>query len=174
MFKTTFFLPAVAVAVTALFAGPVQAAETAYTAKLNGQANVPTPLETTAEGELSLVVSADKRSIRYRVTVKNIENVAAADLHLGPATANGPLVVKLFPVGGAAPKKGPFSGELAQGTFDAADLTGPMAGASLAELIEQIEAGNAYCNVHTNDGKDPPNSGPGDYRLGEIRGQVTK
>jgi hypothetical protein len=27
-------------------------------------------------------------------------------------------------------------------------------------------------NVHTSDGMDPPNSGPGDYRLGEIRGQI--
>jgi hypothetical protein len=33
-------------------------------------------------------------------------------------------------------------------------------------------AGNTYVNVHTYDGVDPPYSGPGDYRIGEIRGQV--
>jgi hypothetical protein len=61
---------------------------------------------------------------------------------------------------------------LAEGTFDASDLIGPLAGADLEELLEQIRAGSAYLNVHTNDGVDPPNSGPGDYRLGEIRGQI--
>ena len=33
-------------------------------------------------------------------------------------------------------------------------------------------SGNAYVNVHTNDGVDPPNTGPGDFPGGEIRGQV--
>jgi len=174
MFKTTFLLPAVAVALTGLVGGPAQSAETTYTVKLTGKAQLPAPIETPAEGELSLVVSADGRSIRYVLTVKDLENASAADLHLGPTVANGPLVAKLFPVGNAAPKKGPFSGVLAQGTIDAADLIGPLAGGSLSELTEQMAAGNAYCNVHTNDGKDPPNSGPGDYRLGEIRGQITK
>jgi hypothetical protein len=35
-------------------------------------------------------------------------------------------------------------------------------------LLEQVRAGSAYLNVHTNDGVDPPNSGPGDYRLGPV------
>jgi hypothetical protein len=47
-----------------------------------------------------------------------------------------------------------------------------LAGSPLSDLIEEIRGGNAYANVHTNDGVDPPNSGPGDYRLGEIRGQI--
>jgi hypothetical protein len=47
-----------------------------------------------------------------------------------------------------------------------------MLGGSLADLVEQIKAGNSYANIHTSDGTDPPNSGPGDYRLGEIRGQI--
>ena len=59
-----------------------------------------------------------------------------------------------------------------KGTLDAGDLIGPLTGAKLEELIEQIQEGNTYCNVHTNDGTDPANSGPGDYRLGEIRGQI--
>jgi hypothetical protein len=42
----------------------------------------------------------------------------------------------------------------------------------LDALIEQIEAGEAYVNVHTNDGVDPANSGPGDFPGGEIRGQI--
>jgi hypothetical protein len=93
-------------------------------------------------------------------------------MHLGPDTANGPSVVKLFPVHGAAAKKGPFSGVLAEGTITAGDLIGPMLGSPLADLIEQIRDGNSYVNVHTDDGSPPANSGPGDYRYGEIRGQI--
>lgn len=171
MHKTTSLFTALALALVGLV-GPAQAAEATYTAKLTGGAHVPDPITTTAEGDLQLVVSADGRSISYVVTVKDLVNAAAADLHLGPPSANGPLVAKLYPVGGAAPKKGPFSGVLAKGTLDASDLIGPFTGAKLEELIEQIRDGNAYINVHTNDGMDPPNSGPGDYRLGEIRGQI--
>lgn len=171
MYRTKSLVTALAVALLGL-AGPAQGAETTYTAKLTGAAHVPDPITTTAEGELQLVISADGRSISYVVTVKDLVNAAAADLHLGPPGANGPLVAKLFPVGGAAPKKGPFTGVLAKGTVDAGDLIGPLTGAKLEELIEQIRDGNTYCNVHTNDGMDPPNSGPGDYRLGEIRGQI--
>ena len=159
-------------AVLALAASSASSAETTYTAKLSGSEHVPDAVETDATGDLQLVVSADGRKVRYVVTVKDLLNPAAADMHLGPAGANGPLVVKLFPVGGTAPKKGPFSGVLAQGTFDASNLIGPLAGADLEELLEQVRTASAYINVHTNDGVDPPNSGPGDYRLGEIRGQI--
>jgi hypothetical protein len=39
-------------------------------------------------------------------------------------------------------------------------------------LIAAMESGNAYANVHTNDGVAPPNTGPGDSPGGEIRGQI--
>jgi len=164
-------VPLVTAALT-VAASTAWSAETTYTAQLTGSEQVPEPIKTDATGTLELVVSADGRKVRYVVTVKDMLNPAAADVHLGPAGANGPLVVKLFPAGGAAPKKGPFSGVLAQGTFDASDLIGPLAGADLEELLEQVRTASAYINVHTNDGVDPPNSGPGDYRLGEIRGQI--
>ncbi len=164
-------VPLIAAAL-AMVSSAASSAETTFTATLTGGENVPEAIKTDATGDLKLVVSADGRKVRYVVTVKDILNPAAADVHLGPAGANGPLVVKLFPARGAAPKKGPFSGVLAEGTFDASDLIGPLAGADLEELLEQVRAGSAYLNVHTNDGVDPPNSGPGDYRLGEIRGQI--
>jgi hypothetical protein len=166
------FLPSLAAAALAVAAAPALAADTTYGAKLTGDAHVPVPIKTDATGKLELVVSADGKSISYVLTLAGIENPAAGDLHLGPVGANGPLVVKLFPVGDARPKKGPFSGVLAQGRIDANDLIGPLAGAPLSDLLEQLAEGNAYVNVHTSDGVDPPNSGPGDYRLGEIRGQI--
>jgi hypothetical protein len=161
-----------AVAALALTALPALAAEVTYTVELTGQANVPDPIKTPASGQAQFVVSADGKSVSYVLTVKDLDNASAGDLHLGSRGQNGPLVVKLFPIGGASPKKGPFSGVLAQGKFDASDLIGPMAGASLGELLEMMSEGNVYINVHTSDGMDPPNSGPGDYRLGEIRGQI--
>lgn len=162
-------LAAAALAMATSSASP---AETTFMATLSGSEHVPEAIKTDATGELKLVVSADGRKVRYELTVKDLSNIAAADVHLGPAGANGPLVVRLFPVRGASPKKGPFSGVLAEGTFDASALIGPLAGADLEELLEQVRTGNAYINVHTSDGLDPPNSGPGDYRLGEIRGQI--
>jgi hypothetical protein len=159
-----------AVAALSLVATTLPAEEASFSATLDGKANIPDPIATAASGELKLHLAADGRSIRYEVVVKDLVNATSADLHVGPTNANGPLVVKLFPAGDAAARKGPFSGVLAQGTFTASNLTGPMNGASLADLVEEIAAGNTYCNVHTNDGADPPNSGPGDYRLGEIRG----
>lgn len=174
MYERTSLFAALAVAALGLSAAVAQAAEITYTAKLGGAAHVPEPIKTSAEGDLKLVVSADGRSIRYVLTVKDILNASAGDLHLGTAGANGPLVVKLFPVGGAVPKKGPFSGVLAQGTIDAGDLIGPLKGEKLEVLLEELSDGNAYVNVHTNDGSDPPNTGPGDYPLGEIRGQIVK
>ncbi len=151
---------------------PVQAAENSFSATLSGDAHVPDPVSTPATGDVKLTIAPDGKSVSYVITVKNLTNAAAGDLHLGPAGANGPLVVKLFPVGGAKAKKGPFSGVLAEGSFGGSDLIGPLTGAGLDELIDQIRSGNTYVNVHTNDGQDPPNSGPGDFRLGEIRGQI--
>lgn len=155
-----------------LAAIPAGAEEASFGAKLTGTAQLPEPVDTKATGALELVVSADGKKIAYKLTVSDIRNPAAADMHIGPDSANGPVVAKLFPTNGAAPRKGDFSGVLAQGTLDASDLVGPFNGASIADLLAEIQDGNAYVNVHTNDGVDPPNSGPGDYRLGEIRGQI--
>ncbi len=158
---------AAAMLALAALSSPV-AAET-FTAELTGAASIPDPIQTPASGRLELTVIDNGQAISYVLTVTDIQNVTEGDIHLGPANANGPLVAKLFHGG---PKKGKFSGVLAQGKINASSLLGSMKGASLGELLEQIRAGNAYVNVHTSDGMDPPNSGPGDYRLGEIRGQI--
>jgi hypothetical protein len=160
----------VAAALLALAAFPAPAADVTYTVELSGANNVPDPIKTPASGVLELRVSPNGQSVSYVLTVKDIENVSEGDIHLGPAGTNGPLVVKLFHSN--APKKGPVNGVLAEGKFTAADLLGSMKGAPLGELLEMFADGNAYVNVHTSDGLDPPNSGPGDYRLGEIRGQI--
>ena len=172
IFTTRHTLLAFAAAALALAATSSVAEESRFSARLSGASELPEPRDTKATGELEIVVSPDGQSLAYKLTVTNLANPASADLHLGPATANGPLVVKLFPAHGATARKGPVSGVLVEGRIVAGDLAGPMAGSAIDELVEQIRDGNAYVNVHTSDGMDPPDSGPGDYRLGEIRGQI--
>jgi len=83
---------------------------------------------------------------------------------------NGPITVFLY--GLVASGGGRVNGVLAQGTITAANFIGPLAGATMDDLIAAMQAGNAYVNVHTNDGIDPPNTGPGDFPGGEVRGQI--
>jgi hypothetical protein len=171
MFKTRSVLITL-VAAVACIAIPAQAADSVFTAAMDGAQCLPDPIKTPATGTVELRVSADGKKIDYKITVDKLANPSQADLHLGAASQNGPAVVKLWPKAGGAAKRGEFSGVLAEGTIDSGDFAGSMAGSSIAELIEEIRAGNSYVNVHTYDGVDPPYSGPGDYRVGEIRGQL--
>jgi hypothetical protein len=156
----------------ALFAlaGAVQA-NPVYKAAMDGKQMQPEPIQTVATGAVEFAVSADGKSIAYKLSVDRLTNPSAADVHLGPPSQNGPVVARLYP-NGKGGKKGEFSGVLAEGRLTSADLTGPLTGASMADLIAEIAAGDVYVNVHTNDGIEPANSGPGDFRLGEIRGQL--
>lgn len=141
---------------------------------LNGRNEVPSR-ETRAQGEAFFRISDDGQSVSYRLIVANIDNVFMAHIHLASAGVNGPIVVWLFP--STAPVPGPLGGgrldgPIAEGTFSAADLVGPLAGHPLGELLDAIRSGGAYVNVHTNDGVDPANTGAGDFPAGEIRGQL--
>jgi len=169
MFKSRNVLISL-VAAAACLAIPAQAAESVFTAAMDGAQCLPDAIKTPATGTVELRVSADGKKIDYKITLDKLLNTSQADLHLGPASQNGQVVVKLWPQGNAAAKRGEFTGVLTEGSFDAGDFVGPMTGSTMAEFIEEIRAGNTYVNVHTYDGVDPPYSGPGDYRAGEIRG----
>jgi hypothetical protein len=109
--------------------------------------------------------------VSYKLIASNIDNIVQSHIHVGSPTVNGPIVVFLYglvPAGG-----GRHDGVLAEGTFTAANLIGPLAGHPLADLLSALEAGNTYVNVHTNDGVAPTNTGPGDFPGGEIRGQIS-
>jgi hypothetical protein len=149
-----------------------RADEKVFHADLDGQQTQPEPTKTQATGTLELRLAPDGKHVEYKITVHDLSNASAADIHLGGTAQNGPWVAKLFPKNGAAAKKGPYSGVLVEGSLSAADFAGPLAGAPLSDLIDELEAGNVYANVHTSDESEPANSGPGDYRLGEIRGQL--
>ena len=127
-----------------------------------------------ALGRANFYVGQGGETLGYRLSVTKIENVTQAHIHLAPPGANGDIVVWLYPstaAGPAAPPGGgPVNGSIAQGVITAANLIGPLAGMEISDLIEELQSGNAYVNVHTNDGVDPANTGPGDFPGGEIRG----
>jgi hypothetical protein len=151
-----------------MIAGVAIAADVATT-HLRGSEEVP-PRETRATGQAIFRLSNDGSSIEYRLVVANIENVTMAHIHQAPAGENGPVVVTLF--GPVAANGGRRSGVLATGTITAASLSGPLAGQSLSALVDAMRAGNTYVNVHTSDGAEPPDTGPGDFPGGELRGQI--
>jgi len=138
-------------------------------ATLSGAEEVPAR-PTLARGEATFHRSADGNSLTYRLIVANIQNVVASHIHIGAAGTNGPVAVFLF--GPAVPGGGRLDGVIAEGVITAANLIGPLAGATLDDLIAAMQAGNAYVNVHTNDGIGLPNTGPGDFPGGEVRGQI--
>ena len=125
---------------------------------------------TEATGQLNMKVSEDGLSIEYKLIASNIDNVVASHIHQGPVGSAGPAVVFLY--GNAPAGGGRHDGILSEGTITAANLIGPLANQPLSALIDLIHSGNAYANVHTNDGIGATNTGPGDYPGGEIRGQV--
>ncbi len=164
---------AIAALVSALLAAPVIRADdnegVSFEAELSGAQEVPMTA-TEATGEATFVLSADGTSIHFVLEVEDINNVIAAHIHLGAPGVNGPVVAFLY--GPTAPGGGPIEGKIASGTITAANLVGPLAGHPLSDLVAAMNSGNTYANVHTNDGVNPINTGPGDFPAGEIRGQI--
>jgi hypothetical protein len=131
-----------------------------YTAHLAGAFEVPAVI-TVSTGQAVFSVNANG-SRHYKLIVANLEDTLQSHIHLGPIGQNGGVVAFLYP-SGPPPQliPGRFSGVLAEGDITDADLRGALAGQTVADLLAQIEAGNAYVNVHTVEN-------PG----GEIRGQI--
>lgn len=174
MKKTSYILIVftVILAFTSLAAAPASGNRN-FVTHLTGDEEVPPAgvvVETLAQGQAIFHISKDGSAIHYKLIVANIENVVASHIHVGQPGVNGPVVAFLY--GPATPGGGRTDGVLAEGTIVAANLTGPLAGQPLSALIAEIEAGNTYVNVHTNDGVGATNTGPGDFPGGEIRGQI--
>jgi hypothetical protein len=138
----------------------------------------PTPADSKGQGEAIFRVSADGSSVDFRLIASNIDNVIMSHIHCGRPGSNGPIRMWLYPVigpaGAPAPSgAGPQNGVLASGTFSPTGVVCPAnAVGQDMPLLDAMRAGLTYVNVHTNDGAGAPNSGPGDFPGGEIRGQL--
>jgi CHRD domain len=139
-----------------------------FVATLSGDEEVPAR-DTQAIGVATFKLREDGAALLFKVNVANIENAFAAHIHCGAVGVNGPVGVTLF---SAPPAGGATQGTLAEGTITAPDPGNACGWADLAAVLAAIESGATYVNVHTNDGVPPPNTGPGDFPGGEIRGQI--
>lgn len=156
------------VALLALTLVPATAARNnSYSAQLSAAEEVPSNASS-ATAQAVYTLSADGMTLHYTLTVSNITNPFMAHIHVGAKGANGPVVLPLFNGPAASGLK---NGTLIEGDATAAQLAGPLAGKTMADLLAEMDAGNTYSNIHTNDGKDPAGTGPGDLSAGEIRGQ---
>ena len=128
-----------------------------YTADLGGGNEIPA-LTTAANGTLTLTVAADGTSVDYVLKVNGIISLTVARLHEGKIGATGATIFTIY---GGPTKSGLYTGTIAQGSFTADDLAGPLKGQTIDDLVGLIETDSVYLNVGSEAHPD-----------GEIRGQL--
>jgi hypothetical protein len=114
------------------------------------------PVNSMASGTTTLV--NNQTVIDYDLSVSDLYNATNAHIHQGREGANGPIVVTLYKT--ADPSPGLFGGY--SGNITSSMLEGPLKGQQLSALVELMNNGQAYVNVHTIKNKN-----------GEIRDQIT-
>lgn len=128
-----------------------------FTAVMSGDQEVP-PVDTTATGKTTFRTSNNDTSMKYKVNITGFSEATGAHIHLGKAGANGDVIVDLL----TGMKENPTKlGMAIRGNITDSSLTGPMQGKTLGDLINAINNGDTYVNVHTQGHPD-----------GEIRGQI--
>ena len=130
-----------------------------YTADLTGADSVPA-VETDATGTFILSYDPETEELAYDLEVDGLASPSLATIYQGVEGESGTAVYTLF--GGPA-EEGDFSGVLSQGTIDETNLTGPLEGGTLGDLIALIKDGEAYVSVGTTDNP-----------VDAIRGQISE
>jgi hypothetical protein len=161
-------VPILTLGLALLALAPSASATDSFVATLSGGDEVPAR-DTQAVGVAKFKLRDDGAALLFKINVANLDNAVAAHIHCGAVGVNGPVGVSLF---GGPPAGGVANGTLAEGTITAPDPGNACGWTDLAAVIAALQSGNTYVNVHTNDGVAPPNTGPGDFPGGEIRGQV--
>ena len=131
--------------------------------------------DTNAQAQAIFHLSQDGNALEYKLIAANIENVFMAHIHINRPGVNGPIAVWLYPSTATVPGPtgaGRIDGVIAEGTITAANLVGPLLGQPLTALVTALNDGNAYVNLHTNDGVAPADTGAGDFPGGEVRGDI--
>jgi hypothetical protein len=130
-----------------------------FSANLDAAQEVQTPpVVSNATGTLTLRPSLDGTKLAFSLSAVGLGRITEAHIHLGAMGVNGPPVAFLFPDTMVGVDGEGFEVE---GTLTAADLIGPLAGQTIANLVQAISTGGAYTNIHTIA-----------YPAGEIRGQI--
>ena len=121
-------------------------------ANLLGSNEIP-PITSTAAGMAEFTPT--NNSISYRVIIESIDGVTSGHIHLGKPWENGKIIATLFNFNSPRDKVSEH------GLINASDLSGPLQGKPISNLISAMENGNAYVNIHTQKNMN-----------GEIRGQI--
>ena len=111
-------------------------------------------------------IQVEGNQVLFSVETHGLSNIIGAHIHTAPSGANGSIRAVFIPFPGSnaviltgadiIPSR---EGLLTSGSFGPGDVRG----ITFDQLLSEIRAGNAYCNVHTT-------RNPG----GEIRGQLTR
>lgn len=131
----------------------------AFTAELTGDESVP-KVTTTASATLTLDYDAETEVMSYVLTItRALTFPSDATIYAGePGSSDGAAVYTLF----AGPmEEGSFTGRLAEGTIVEQDLTGPLRGKTIADLIALLDEGGAYVSI-----------GNKSHPVDAIRGQI--
>jgi hypothetical protein len=166
--KNTLAIIAVLVAVLsvstlsiALNLAKVQAQEgQTFSATLSGENEVP-PTESNATGvaQFQLSDGDDGQEVAYSVNLTGFDDITAAHIHSGNEGENGPIVATLS----EGEEADGDSVELQfTGNIQTNDLAGPLEDSEIADLVDLMNNGSAYVNVHTEI-----------YPDGAIRGQIS-
>jgi hypothetical protein len=139
-----------------------------FTAQLDGNQEVPRRT-TNATGQATFQLK-DETRLDFTLNLLDVKNFVAAHIHCAPAGENGAVGATLL--GPLPPGGGSVDIFVVQGAITAPDAENGCEWADLAAVVEAMRSGNTYVNIHTDDGVDPPDTGPGDFPGGEIRGQI--
>lgn len=132
---------------------------TAVVVPLSGSRQVPA-VDTDATGMATFWPSQGMNSMCYMVHIDDLDgDVQQVSIHQlqqgGGATGEAVLILSTEQLGDDD------DGIIAMGNMTSQDLIGPMAGASMSQFFDEMEAGNLYVNVITDD-----------HPEGEIRGNI--
>jgi hypothetical protein len=130
--------------------------EKKYFTPLTGMEEVP-PVNTKSTG-IALFELLNNH-IDFKVNVTNLDNIKAAQIHIGEFGQNGEIIVSLLKSLSPVDVQ---NGTLVEGQVTSSDLVGPLKGKTINELVQLFNNTKTYVNIHTEQ-----------YPNGEIRGQVT-
>ena len=141
----TLFSAGLVVAALALSATTARSDQSQnYWAHLDGYGVTPA-VQTGAQAEALFRLSEDGTRLWYRITVTDLQDPILAGIHLDGTT--DAMVACLYMLVQPPPDRS--GGVLAEGVITAGDLLGPLAGGSLQDLANEMNAGNAVIEITT-------------------------
>ena len=127
------------------------------------------PTESNSTGTANFQANENNSMISYTLNVTGIKKITQANIRNGSQGENGDILVILSKSksakGDERPPKIGFSGKI---TKD--DLTGPLKGKELSDLISLMSKGNAYANIQT---EKYPKGVRYDFRLLLLKGATS-